>query len=54
MLTIYNIPQNTADQGFDELDANKDQYISADEMVEGLKNLIRTAAPEQKHPPALS
>lgn len=40
MLMIYNIPQNTADQGFDELDSNKDQYISADEMIEGLKNFF--------------
>lgn len=40
MLTIYNIPQNTAEQGFEEMDSNGDNYISADEMVEGLKNFF--------------
>lgn len=40
MLMIYNIPQNTAEQGFAELDTNKDDSISADEMVEGLKNFF--------------
>ena len=37
MLTIYNIPQNTAERGFEELDTNSDNFISADEMVSGLK-----------------
>ncbi|MEM7297543.1 MAG: EF-hand domain-containing protein [Bacteroidota bacterium] len=40
MLTIYNIPQNTAEQGFEELDSNGDGFISSDEMVEGLKNFF--------------
>ncbi|GAB4232700.1 MAG: hypothetical protein Tsb0034_05560 [Ekhidna sp.] len=43
MLTIYNIPQNTAVQGFDELDTNNDEFISADEMVYGLKNFFTSA-----------
>ena len=40
MLTIYNIPQNTASEGFDELDTNGDGFISVEEMIEGLKNFF--------------
>jgi len=42
MLTIYNIPQNTAIEGFNELDTNKDDFISAEEMIEGLKNFFNS------------
>jgi len=40
MLTIYNIPQNTAKMGFEELDTNNDNFISDEEMIEGLKNFF--------------
>lgn len=43
MLTIYNIPPDTAIQGFEELDENKDNVISADEMVTGLSNFFRSS-----------
>lgn len=43
MLTIYNIPQNTAVQGFEELDTNADNAISAEEMVDGLKNFFTSS-----------
>ena len=46
MLTIYNIPQDMAYEGFEELDSNKDEFISADEMVEGLKNFFRSSNPD--------
>ncbi|WP_420317570.1 EF-hand domain-containing protein [Ekhidna sp.] len=42
MLTIYNISHNVAVQGFEELDENGDDYISADEMVAGLSNFFRS------------
>jgi len=43
MLTVYNIPQNTADVGFEELDTNKDDFISSEEMVTGLKNFFKSS-----------
>ncbi|MEP0984627.1 EF-hand domain-containing protein [Ekhidna sp.] len=43
MLTIYNIPQDAAIQGFEELDENQDNFISADEMVVGLGNFFRSS-----------
>lgn len=46
MLTIYNINQETTIQGFKELDSNKDNYISADEMVIGLRNFFNSSDPE--------
>ena len=42
MLMIYNIPQNTAQQGFAELDSNGDGLISIEEMIEGLKNFFKS------------
>ncbi len=42
MLTIYNIPQEHAEQSFAELDSNHDQLISADEMVNGLRNFFKS------------
>ncbi len=48
MLTIYNIPQKMAIQGFEELDTNDDKFISADEMVEGLNNFFKSGDPEAK------
>ncbi|SNS95282.1 EF-hand domain pair [Ekhidna lutea] len=43
MLTIYNIPHKMAIQGFEELDSNSDNYISCDEMVQGLNNFFRSS-----------
>lgn len=43
MLTAYNIPQNTAKSGFAELDTNQDDFISVDEMIEGLKNFFTSS-----------
>lgn len=40
MLLIYNIPQHSAIEGFNELDANHDNYISVEEMIEGLRNFF--------------
>lgn len=48
MLTIYNISHKVAIQGFEELDTNGDNYISADEMVEGLGNFFRSEDSEAK------
>lgn len=48
MLTIYNISQETALQGFAELDANNDDVISADEMVIGLRNFFNSSDPDAK------
>lgn len=48
MLTVYNIPQNTAKVGFEELDINRDDHISSDEMIDGLKNFFKSADPEAK------
>lgn len=42
MLTIYQIPQEHAKQSFEELDANGDGFISADEMVNGLRNFFKS------------
>ncbi len=42
MLTIYNISQKMAIQGFEELDTNDDNFISADEMVDGLNNFFKS------------
>ena len=46
MLTVYNIPQNTAKIGFDELDSNNDGFISSDEMINGLKNFFKSPDPK--------
>ncbi len=43
MLTVYNIPQNTANEGFEELDANDDNFISSDEMIDGLCNFFKSS-----------
>ena len=43
MLTVYNIPQNTAKIGFNELDTNKDGFISSEEMMDGLKNFFKSS-----------
>lgn len=43
MLTVYNIPQNTVKAGFDELDTNNDDYISSDEMINGLQNFFKSS-----------
>jgi Ca2+-binding EF-hand superfamily protein len=48
MLTIYNISQETAIQGFEELDSNNDNFISADEMVSGLRNFFNSSDPDAK------
>ncbi len=48
MLTIYNISHDMAIEGFEELDSNHDNFISADEMVEGLKNFFRSGDPDAK------
>ena len=48
MLTIYNISQDMAYEGFEELDSNQDNFISAEEMVEGLKNFFRSSDPKAK------
>ncbi|MEQ9466158.1 MAG: EF-hand domain-containing protein [Ekhidna sp.] len=48
MLTIYNISHKVAIQGFEELDTNSDNFISADEMVEGLTNFFRSEDSEAK------
>lgn len=48
MLTIYNISHDTAIQGFEDLDTNNDNHISADEMVEGLNNFFKSDDPEAK------
>ena len=40
MLKIYNISQDTAIEGFNELDTNNDDYISVEEMLGGLKNFF--------------
>ena len=45
MLTVYNIPQNTAKVGFEELDMNKDDIVSSDEMINGLKNFFKSSDP---------
>ena len=45
MLTVYNIPQNTAKAGFEELDTNKDDFISSEEMISGLKNFFKSSDP---------
>lgn len=42
MLTVYNIPQNTAKVGFEELDTDNDNFISSDEMISGLKNFFKS------------
>lgn len=42
MLTIYNIPQNTGKVGFEELDTNKDDLVSSEEMINGLQNFFRS------------
>ena len=42
MLKSYNIPQNTAIEGFNELDTNRDNFISVEEMIEGLKNFFNS------------
>ena len=42
MLTIYNIPHALAEQSFSELDSNHDELISADEMVNGLRNFFKS------------
>ena len=43
MLTVYNIPQNTMKIGFEELDSNEDNFISSQEMIEGLKNFFKSS-----------
>lgn len=48
MLTIYNISHKMAIQGFEELDSNSDNYISSDEMVEGLNNFFKSEDSEAK------
>ena len=42
MLTVYNIPQNTAKVGFSELDSNNDDQISSTEMIDGLRNFFKS------------
>ena len=46
MLTVYNIPQNTAKIGFEEMDTDKDNFISSDEMISGLKNIFKSSEPD--------
>ncbi|MEO1253300.1 MAG: EF-hand domain-containing protein [Bacteroidota bacterium] len=48
MLTIYNISHDMAIDGFEELDTNEDNFISVEEMVEGLKNFFRSNDPEAR------
>ena len=48
MLTVYNIPQNTAKIGFEEMDTDKDNFISSDEMISGLKNFFKSSEPDAK------
>lgn len=43
MLTVYNIPQNTAKVGFEELDSNEDDFVSSEEMITGLKNFFKSS-----------
>ena len=42
MLTVYNIPQNNTEKGFMELDTNNDNYISSEEMINGLSNFFKS------------
>ena len=48
MLTVYNIPQNTAKVGFEEMDTDNDNFISSDEMISGLKNFFKSNEAEAK------
>ena len=48
MLTVYNIPQNTAKVGFEEMDTDDDNFISSDEMISGLKNFFKSNEAEAK------
>ena len=42
MLTVYNIPQNNTEKGFMDLDTNTDNYISSEEMINGLSNFFKS------------
>lgn len=46
MLTIYNISQETAFEGFEELDKNSDEFICVEEMISGLNNFFKSDDPE--------
>jgi Ca2+-binding EF-hand superfamily protein len=46
MLTIYNIAHDNAEEGFRQLDTDKDNYISSEEMIDGLKNFFLSDNPE--------
>lgn len=48
MLTIYNISQRMAYQGFEELDSNHDNFISSDEMINGLSNFFLSSDTDAK------
>ncbi|NQZ74890.1 MAG: hypothetical protein HRT61_02110 [Ekhidna sp.] len=48
MLMIYNIPNDSAIQGFEELDRNSDDFISSDEMVQALNNFFKSENSEAK------
>ncbi len=48
MLTIYNLSHETAVKGFEELDENEDNHISAQEMINGLRNFFKSSNPEAK------
>lgn len=48
MLTIYNLSHEKVIQGFEELDENGDNFISIDEMINGLRNFFRSSDPNAK------
>lgn len=42
MWSVYKIPQDQCEASFKQLDTNKDELISADEMVAGLDNFFNS------------
>lgn len=48
MLTIYDLSHETVIRGFQELDENGDDVVSAEEMINGLRNFFLSSDPNAK------
>ena len=48
MLRIYNLNRETVIKGFEDLDENGNEVVSAEEMINGLRNFFMSSDPEAK------
>ncbi|MFK7952111.1 MAG: EF-hand domain-containing protein [Ekhidna sp.] len=48
MLTIYDLSHETVIKGFEDLDENRDDVVSAEEMIAGLRNFFLSSDPDAK------